>query len=63
MTEDEMVGLHHRLNGLEFEQALGDGEGQGSLACCSSWGHKESDMTERLNNNKNTEKYKAYCLL
>ena len=50
MTEDEMVGLHHRLNGLEFEQALGDGEGQGSLACCSPWGGKRSDKTERLNN-------------
>ena len=51
MTEDEMVGWHHRLNGRECEQAPGDGEGQGSLACCSPWGHKESDMTERLNNN------------
>ena len=48
MTEDEMVGWHHRLNGYEFEQAPGVGEGQGSLACCSPWGHKESDMTERL---------------
>ena len=47
-----MVGWHHRLNGCEFEQALGDGEGQGSLACCSPWGSKESDMTERLKNNK-----------
>ena len=37
MTEDEMVGWHHRLNGHEFEQALGDGEGQGNLACCSPW--------------------------
>ena len=45
-----MVGWHHRLNGQEFEQVLGDGEGQGSLACCSPWGHKESDTTERLNN-------------
>ena len=52
MSEDEMVGWHHRLNGHEFEQALGDGEGQGSLACCSLWGHKESDMTERPNNNR-----------
>ena len=52
MTEEEMVGCHHRLNGHEFEQAPGDGEGQGCLACCSQWGHKESDMTERLNNNK-----------
>ena len=42
-TEDEMVGWHHRLDGHEFEQAQGDGEGQGSLACCSPWGHKESD--------------------
>ena len=48
-TEDEMVGWYHRLDGYEFEQALGDGEGQGSLACCSPWGHKESDMTEGLN--------------
>jgi len=48
---DEMVGWHHWLNGHEFEQALGVGEGQGSLACCSPWGHRESDTTERLNNN------------
>ena len=46
-----MVGWHHRLNGPEFEQTPGGGEGQGSLACCSPWGHKESD-TEQLNNNK-----------
>ena len=45
MTEDEMVGWYHRLNGLEFEQALGD-DGQGSLVSCSPWGCKESDMTE-----------------
>ena len=45
-TEDEMVGWHHRLNGHEFEEALGDGDGQGGLACCSPWGHKESDTTE-----------------
>ena len=49
MTEDEMVGWHHRLNGHEFEQAPGVGDGQGSLACCSPWGHKESDTTEWLN--------------
>ena len=49
VTEDETVGWHHRLNGHEFEQRLVDGEGQGSLACCSSWGHKESDTTEGLN--------------
>ena len=48
-TEDEMVGCHHQLNGLEFEQALEIGDGQGSLACCSPWGCKESDTTERLN--------------
>ena len=51
-TQDEMVGWHHWLNGHEFEQAPGDGEGQGSLLCCSPRGHKESDMTEQLNNNK-----------
>ena len=45
MTEDEMVGWHHHLNGHESEQAPGGGEGQGSLVCCSPWGHKESDMT------------------
>ena len=45
VTEDEMVGWHHRLNGHEFEQALEDGKGQGSLECCSSQGHKESDTT------------------
>ena len=48
MTEDEMVGWHHRLNGLEFEQ-LQETEGQGSLVCCDSWGREESDTTERLN--------------
>ena len=55
MTEDEMVGWHHGLDGHEFEQALGVGERQGSLACCSPWGHKESDTTERLNNKNNTQ--------
>ena len=49
MTEDEMVGWHHRFYGHEFEQAPGVGDGQGSLACCSPWGHKKLDMTERLN--------------
>ena len=52
MTEDEIVGWHHQFNGHEFVQTPGDSEGQGSLACCSSWGCKESDMTERLSNNK-----------
>ena len=50
-TETEMVGRHHWLNGHKFEQAPGDGEGQRSLGCCSPWGCKESDTTERLNNN------------
>ena len=49
MTEDEMVGWHHRLDGHEFEQALWVDDGQGSLACSSPWGHKESETTERLN--------------
>ena len=49
MTEDEMVGRHHRLDGHEFEQAPGVGDGQRSLECCSPWGCKESDTTEQLN--------------
>ena len=49
-TEDEMVAWHHRLNGHEFEQTPGDGEGQGSPACCNPWGHKELDMTEHQQN-------------
>ena len=48
MAEDEMVGWQHQLDGHEFEQAPGAGDGQGSLACCSLWGCKESDMTEQL---------------
>ena len=48
-TKDEMVGWHHRLNEHEFEQALGVGDGQGSLASCSPWGRKELDTTEQLN--------------
>ena len=54
-TEDEIVGWHHQLNGQDFDQTLGDGDGQGSLVCCSPWGRKELNMTERLNDNK--EKY------
>ena len=50
MTEDERVGWYHQLNGNEFEQIPGDGEGQGSPVCCSQW-VAESDMTEQLNNN------------
>ena len=49
MAEDEMVGWHHGLDGHEFEQAPGVGDGQGGLACCSPWGRKELDMTEQLN--------------
>ena len=49
MTEDEMVGQYHQLNGHEFEQTPGAGEGQGGLECCSPLGHKESDTTEQLN--------------
>ena len=52
-TEDEMVGWYHQLDGHEFVQALGDGEGQGSLVCCSSWSHKKLDIIEWLSNNNN----------
>ena len=55
MTKDEMVGWHHRLNGLEFEQTPGDREGQGSLVCCSPWSRKELDTTKQMNNNIATE--------
>ena len=51
MSEDEMVRQHHQHNGRECEESPGDGEGQGSLACCSSWGHEESDVTQQLNDN------------
>ena len=50
MTEDEMAGWHHQLDGREFEQAAGVGDGQGSLVGCSPWSCEESDMTEQLNN-------------
>ena len=68
MTGDEMVGWRHLLNGHEFEQAPGDCEEQGSLVCCSSWGCKESDMTEQLNNSSVEgfpflyTLYSIYCL-
>ena len=52
MTEDEMVGWHHQLNGHEFEHTPGNNQGQGNLRCCSPWGHKELDMTEWLHHNK-----------
>ena len=50
MTEDEMVGWHHRLDGHDSGQTPGNSDGQGSLACCSPWGHEESDTTGQLNN-------------
>ena len=57
MTEDEMVGWHHRPSGREFEQTSRDGKGQGSLVCCSPWGRKELDMTEGLNNSNNNYEF------
>ena len=62
VTEDEMVGWHHRLNGHELEPTLGDSERQGSLACCSPWGHKESDTTEQLDNDNNKSRYWWYVM-
>ena len=56
MAEDEMVGWHHHFNGHEFEQTPGDGEGQGNLACCSSWGSKELDIL-RLNSTQHLKKH------
>ena len=64
MTEDEVVGWHHWLSGQKFELTLGNSEGHGSLAGCSPWGHKESDMTELLNNECKAETYSgAYTIL
>ena len=62
MTEDERAGWHHQLNGHEFEPTLGDDEGQGSLAYCSSWGRRESDTTEQLNNKKNHQVQTKYVI-
>ena len=61
MTEDEMVGWHHWFSVYEFEQALGDGEGWRSLACCSPWYHKESDITDRLNNNNSQNEWSSWA--
>ena len=61
MTEDEMVRWHHQLDGLEFEQALGVGDGQGGLACCSLWGRKESDTTGPLNNNNEQNNSRSFA--
>jgi len=63
MTEDEMAGWHHRLNAHGFGWTLGVGDGQGGLACCDSWGHKESDTTERLNWTENGKRKKLWFLL
>ena len=61
MTEDEMVGWHHRLNGHEFEQALGVGDGQGGLMYCKPWSREESDTTERLKWTELIDALKDYC--
>ena len=62
MTEDELVGWHHLLNGHQSEQTLGDSEGQGRLACCSPWGRKVSDMTGYLNRNfMNVPVFTRHC--
>ena len=69
-TESKMVGWRHEVDGREFKQTQGDGEGQGSLACCSPWSQKESDMTEELNNNPQYKArgcegrpYSLYCVI
>ena len=62
-TEDEMIGWHHRLNRHEFEQAPGDGDGQGSLECCSPWIRKESDTTKQLINNNRVSGLKYWFLV
>ena len=61
MTEDEIVGWYHRFNGHEFEQTLGDSERQGRLACCSPWGRKVFDTTQRLNSNSSVESGPVLC--
>ena len=63
VTEGEMVGWHHRLSRHEFEQTLGDGEGQGSLACCSPWSCKESDTTERPHSSNNHQAFGSQFLI
>ena len=63
MTEDDMVGWHHWLNRHEFKQALGVDDGQGSLVCCSPWGHKESDTTQQLNTNNKSYMLPWQCLV
>ena len=63
MKEDEMVGWHHQLDGHEFEQTPGIGDGQGSLVWCSLWGHKELDTTERLNSTEVLRAVTGFCIL
>ena len=63
MTEDEMVGWHYRLNGHEFEQAPGVGDGQRGLASCSPWGHKELDTTEQLNSSQINAHFKNWSIM
>ena len=63
MTEDEMVGWHHRLHGCEFGQPLGGGEGQGSLVCHSPWGRIELDMTEQLSNKRELDFVRSHDLV
>ena len=62
VSEGEIAGWHHQGNEHELRKTLGDGEGQGSLACCSPWGHKEPDVTGRLSNNKEEWKWKCQSL-
>ena len=61
MTDDEMVEWHHQLNGDEFEQSLGDGEGHGGLMCCSPWGHKESETTVTEQKKKKKQQQGSKC--
>ena len=61
-SEDEMVGWHHPCNGQELGQTLGDGEGWGNLPCCSSWGHKELDITGQLNHNNRWKNHSFDCM-
>ena len=61
MTEDKMIGWHHQLNGHEFKQTLGDGEGYGSLVWCNSWGLRELDTTEQLHNNRAITFARQHC--
>ena len=63
VTEDEMVGWHHRLSGHEFEQTLGESGGKGRLACCSPWGRKQLDMTEQLNNDSECSCYQILFVI